>query len=281
VGVQRLGFAFNPTDPGTQQLREQATAWCAAQGLDSWAAPAGDYDGLIRELPTSDVLVVLGGDGTFLRAAQAVAAVDVPILGINAGKVGFLSKTTTDQLDSVLGLLAEGAFGLEDRMTLEVRVLRGARDASAEPHVALNEAAVVRGSLARVLRLEVVIDDTHLATFIADGLVVSSPTGSTGYSFSAGGPILDPTSRNLVVTPIAAYLTALRSVVVAPRHTVTVRVVAAHDVQVSIDGREDIPVAVGDSVQVRARERPIRFVEPHGQIPFWELLRQKAELLPP
>jgi NAD+ kinase len=127
----------------------------------------------------------------------------------------------------------------------------------------------------------VVIDDTHLATFIADGLVVSSPTGSTGYSFSAGGPILDPTSRNLVVTPIAAYLTALRSVVVAPRHTVTVRVVAAHDVQVSIDGREDIRVAVGDSVQVRAREQPIRFVEPRGQMPFWELLRQKAELLPP
>ena len=279
--MQRLGFAFNPTNPGTQQLREQATAWCAAHGLDAWAAPAGDYEGLIRELPTTDVLVVLGGDGTFLRAAQAVAAVDVPILGINAGKVGFLSKTSTDQFESVLGLLAEGAFGLEDRMTLEVRVLRGARDASTEPHVALNEAAVVRGSLARVLRLEVVIDDTHLATFIADGLVVSSPTGSTGYSFSAGGPILDPTSRNLVVTPIAAYLTALRSVVVAPRHTVTVRVVAAHDVQVSIDGREDLPVAVGDSVQVRAREQPIRFVEPRGQMPFWELLRQKAELLPP
>lgn len=279
--MQRLGFAFNPTNPGTQQLREQATAWCAAHGLDAWAAPAGDYEGLIRELPTSDVLVVLGGDGTFLRAAQAVAAIDVPILGVNAGRVGFLSKTTTDQLESVLGLLAEGAFGLEERMTLEVRVLRGARDASPEPHVALNEAAVVRGSLARVLRLEVVIDDTHLATFIADGLVVSSPTGSTGYSFSAGGPILDPTSRNLVVTPIAAYLTALRSVVVAPRHTVTVRVVAAHDVQVSIDGREDFPVAVGDSVQVRAREQPIRLVEPRGQMPFWELLRQKAELLPP
>jgi NAD+ kinase len=281
VGVQRLGFAFNPTDPGTQRLREQAIAWSGAHGLDAWAAPAGDYEGLIRELPTSDVLVVLGGDGTFLRAARAVAVVDVPILGVNAGRVGFLSKTTTDQLESVLGLLAEGAFGLEDRMTLEVRVLRGARDASPEPHVALNEAAVVRGSLARVLRLEVVIDDTHLATFIADGLVVSSPTGSTGYSFSAGGPILDPTSRNLVVTPIAAYLTALRSVVVAPRHTVTVRVMAAHDVQVSIDGREDFPVAVGDSVQVRAREQPIRLVEPRGQMPFWELLRQKAELLPP
>ena len=139
----------------------------------------------------------------------------------------------------------------------------------------------MRGSQARVVRLEVMIDDSHLATYIADGLVVATPTGSTGYSFSAGGPILDPTSRNLVVTPIAAYLAGIRSIVVSPHHVVTVRVEAAHDVLMSIDGREDMPLAVGDSVEVRAREQPIRFIEPHGALPFWDLLRRKAELLPP
>ena len=117
---------------------------------------------------------------------------------------------------------------------------------------------VARGALARVCRLDVSIDDTHLATFIADGLVVASPTGSTGYSFSAGGPILDPVSRNLVVTPIAAYLSAIRSVVVSPRQTVRCTVVDAHEALVSVDGREDIPLAVGDVVEVRAVERPIR-----------------------
>ena len=132
-----------------------------------------------------------------------------------------------------------------------------------------------------MVRLEVMIDDSHLATYIADGLVVATPTGSTGYSFSAGGPILDPTSRNLVVTPVAAYLAGIRSIVVSPHHVVTVRVEAAHDVLMSMDGREDTPLAVGDSVAVRARAQPVRFIEPQGAPPFWDLLRRKVELLPP
>ena len=110
--------------------------------------------------------------------------------------------------------------------------------------------------------------------------MVSSPTGSTGYSFSAGGPILDPHSRNLVVTPIAGYLSAIRSVVVSPKQVVRCRVVDALEALVSIDGREDHRIQVGDVVEVRALERPIRFVEPHGTQPFWDLLRTKVQLLP-
>ncbi|MFL5755145.1 MAG: NAD(+)/NADH kinase, partial [Chloroflexota bacterium] len=145
---------------------------------------------------------------------------------------------------------------------------------------ALTDIVIARGSLARVVRMDVSIDDSHLATFIADGLVVASPTGSTGYSFSAGGPILDPHGRNLVVTPIAGYLSAIRSVVVSPLQVVRCRVVDAHEALVSIDGREDIPIVVGDVVEVRALERPIRFVEPEGAVPFWDLFRTKVELLP-
>ncbi len=150
----------------------------------------------------------------------------------------------------------------------------------AETVIALNDVVVARGSLARVCRLDVSVDDSHLATFIADGLVIASPTGSTGYSFSAGGPILDPTSRNLILTPIAAYLATIRSVVVSPHHTVRCRVVEAHEALVSIDGRKDLPLAVGDVVEVRPLDRPIRFLDPVGSLPFWDLLRQKVELLP-
>ena len=139
---------------------------------------------------------------------------------------------------------------------------------------------VARGTLARVCRLDVNIGASHLATFIADGLVVSTPTGSTGYSFSAGGPILDPVARNLIVTPIAGYLSAIRSVVVSPRHTVRCRVIDAVEALVSIDGREDRVLQVGDVVAVSALARPIRFVEPHGALPFWDLLRHKVQLLP-
>jgi NAD+ kinase len=278
--MKRLGFAYNPTIDAALDLRDRAMGWCAVRGLDAWSAAAGALETLVAELPTTDALVVLGGDGTFLRAARAVAAVDVPILGINSGKVGFLSKAEPAALEAVLAQLHAGGFEIESRMMLEACLVRGGGKRGDDVHVALNDAAVVRGTQARVVRVEVAIDGSHLATYIADGLVVATPTGSTGYSFSAGGPILDPTSRNLVVTPIAAYLSAIRSIVVSPRHTVAVRVVAAHDSLVSIDGWEDHSLEVGDAVEIRAREQPIRFIEPRGAPPFWELLRQKAALLP-
>jgi NAD+ kinase len=165
-------------------------------------------------------------------------------------------------------------------MLIAARIRPAGGAAEGPEFVALNDVVIARGSLARVVRLDVAIDESHLATFIADGLVVASPTGSTGYSFSAGGPILDPISRNLVVTPIAAYLSAIRSVVVSPRQVVRCRVVDAHEALVSVDGREDRPLAVGDVVEVRALDRPIRLIVPGDALPFWDLLRQKVELLP-
>ena len=204
------------------------------------------------------------------------------MIGINLGKVGFLSKAEAGDLEPVLEHIVAGEFRIEERLAIEGRILRqGIADAAAaDRHIALNDIVIARGSLARVCRLDVSIDDSHLATFIADGLVVASPTGSTGYSFSAGGPILDPKSRNLVVTPIAAYLSAIRSVVVSPEQVVRCRVVDAYESLVSVDGREDLPVAVGDVVEVHALDRPIRLIEPKGAQPFWDLLRHKVELLP-
>jgi NAD+ kinase len=280
VPIRRIGFAYNPTSEAAVALRERASEWAASARLDQWTTTAADLEALHRELPGTDVLVVLGGDGTFLRAARAVADVDVPVLGINVGKVGFLSKVEAADIVPVLDQLVAGDYDLELRMALEARIIRANGSGDGEVHLALNDVVVARGALARVVRLDVEIDDSHLATFVADGLVVASPTGSTGYSFSAGGPILDPTARNLIVTPIAGYLTTIRSVVVGPSVTVRCQVKAANEALVSIDGREDVPVAVGDVVEVRALGRPIRLVEPEGSLPFWDLLRKKVELLP-
>ena len=278
--VQRLGFAYNPTIEAAVELSARAAGWCQMRQIDHWQAQSDDMTALLRELPTTDALVVLGGDGTFLRAVRAVAEVDVPILGINLGKVGFLSKAEAGDLDAVLARIEAGDYQIDERMALEGVILRDGRPIDGLRHVALNDFVVARGSLARVCHFDVAIDDSHLATFIADGLIVSSPTGSTGYSFSAGGPIVDPVSRNLVVTPIAAYLSAIRSVVVSPRQVVRCRVVQAHEALVSVDGREDIPIQVGDLVEVRAVERPIRLIEPTGAQPYWDLLRHKVALLP-
>ena len=280
VTVARIGFAYNPTSEDALELRERAAGWCRMHGVEQWAAPAGETADKLDELRRTDALVVLGGDGTFLRAAQSIAEVDVPIIGINLGKVGFLSKAEASDLEPVLEKISAGDFTIDERLAIEGRILRQGVGDDAARHVALNDIVIARGSLARVCRLDVSIDDSHLATFIADGLVVASPTGSTGYSFSAGGPILDPESRNLVVTPIAAYLSAIRSVVVSPQQVVRCRVVDAFEALVSVDGREDLPIAVGDVVEVRAMDRPIRLIEPKGAQPFWDLLRHKVELLP-
>jgi len=278
--VRRIGFAYNPTNDAAVGLSARAVGWCQVRSIDHWQAQSSDLEALLRELPTTDALVVLGGDGTFLRAVRAVAEVDVPVLGINLGKVGFLSKAEAGELEDVLAKIVAGDCTIDERMALEGRILRDGEALDALRHVALNDIVVARGSLARVCRLDVAIDDTHLATFIADGLVIASPTGSTGYSFSAGGPILDPMSRNLILTPIAAYLSAIRSVVVSPSQTVRCTVVDAYEALVSVDGREDITIQVGDVVEVRAVERPIRLISPSGAQPFWDLLRHKVALLP-
>jgi NAD+ kinase len=280
VTVHRIGFAYNPTSEAAVELRERAEGWCRMHGIEHWAAQAQDFDLLCRELATTDVLVVLGGDGTLLRAARAVIQVDVPLLGVNLGKIGFLSKVEALELEPVLGKLVAGDYTLDPRMALEARILPAGRDEGSATHHALNDIVVARGALARVTRLDVAIGPTHVATFIADGLVVSSPTGSTGYSFSAGGPIVAPDSRNLIVTPIAAYLSTVRSVVVGPDQVVRCRIVDANEAIVSIDGREDVPVAVGDVVEVRALARSVRLVAPAGSQPFWDLFRRKVELLP-
>jgi NAD+ kinase len=278
--ISRIGFAYNPTNEAAVDVRERAAGWCRMRKIDHWASQAQDFEKLCAELATTDVLVVLGGDGTFLRAARAVIDVDVPLIGINLGKVGFLSKAEANELEDVLARIVAGEYAIDERMALEARIMPAGGKEGGTIHHALNDIVVARGALARVCRLDVAIGPSHLATFIADGLVVASPTGSTGYSFSAGGPVVDPLSRNLIVTPIAGYLSAIRSVVVSPRQIVTCRVVDANEALVSIDGREDIPIAVGDVVEVRALERPIRLIEPKGAQPFWDLFRHKVELLP-
>ena len=174
--IRRIGFAYNPTKEDAVELSARATGWCAVRGIEGWAVAYADHEGLVRALPGTQVLVVLGGDGTFLRAARAVTEVDVPIVGVNLGKVGFLSKAEAHELEPLLEKLRTGAYTLEQRMALRGAIHGPGGGAPRRTFVALNDVVVARGSLARVVRLEVDIGPSHLATYVAYGLVVASPT---------------------------------------------------------------------------------------------------------
>jgi NAD+ kinase len=283
--MRRIGFAFNPTRAATFELRDRALEWCADHGVNAWAAESGAYNELVAHLAGTDCLVVLGGDGTFLRAASALAKVDVPVLGVNSGRVGFLSKAEPDALERVLGELVAGSYTLEARMMLEARVHRRGvaagladGDEANGPFAALNDAAVVRGAQVRVIHLEISIDGSHVATWLADGVVVATPTGSTAYSFSVRGPIVSPSVDCLLVTPVAAHMVFDRTLVLDPGEQVILEVLGEVDGLLSADGRETIGLSVGTRVRIRAADTPFRLVRRDDAPSFLGLVREKFDL---
>lgn len=277
--MKRIGFALNPYNDRAPIMLERGRAWCAANGVTAWDASGDDADRIGAELHDTDMVCVLGGDGTFLRTARAIGGSGVPALGINLGRIGFLAKVESDDLEAALDQVLAGDYSVEDRFRIAVRLVRP--DGSSEAHECLNEVVVARGSRVRMIRLEVEVSGSHLATYVADGVVVATPTGSTAYSFSAGGSILDPRLRNMIITPVASYLSPLHSVVAGEDHVVHLTLREAHHgAVVSLDGQADVPMQIGDRVEVSALAEPLRMIEPAGSTPFYDLLRTKASLLP-
>jgi NAD+ kinase len=274
----RIGFAYNPTSPEANDVLSRALAWCDRNGVEAWRSAAEDQAAIVSGCAGSDFVCVLGGDGTFLRTAGAIGDSGVPALGVNLGRVGFLAKVETDDLERALEQLAAGDYAVEDRFRISATLVRA--DGTRQSHSCLNEVVVARGGRVRMIQVEVDVSGSHLATYVADGVVVATPTGSTAYSFSAGGAILDPRLRNMIITPVAAYLTSLHSVVAGEDHVVSLTLRHAKGAVVSVDGQWDHPIADGDRVEVRALPTPLRLVEPTGSTPFYDLLRTKASRLP-
>lgn len=277
--LERIGFAVSRYNPQAAGALERGRAWCAAHGIAAWDAVADDEVRLAAELPGSDLVTVLGGDGTFLRVARAIGDSQVPALGVNLGRVGFLAKVEPDDLETALDGIAAGRYTLAERMRLGATIER--RDGGQLSAACLNEVAVARAAQVRLIQVEVEVSGSHLATYLADAVVVATPTGSTAYSYSAGGAVVDPRLRNLVITPVAAYLSAIHSVVAGEDHLIRLSLREAFGgAVVSFDGQRDVPLEVGESVEVRALPIPLRLVEPDGSTPFYDLLRTKASLLP-
>ena len=253
------------------------TALCLPFSLDQGTKPdlpkGQDYRDMQEELKTADLLLCFGGDGTIRHAAKDALPYDIPVLGVNMGSVGFMAELEHGELE-LLTRLAEKKYTIEHRMLLDVAVRRGRELLFRD--LALNDAVVTKGAVARVIDLSVRGDGVHVYEFSGDGVILATPTGSTAYSMSAGGPIVEPTAENILVTPICAHSLQAKPLVMGRDRVVSVRIgrQARKTAYLSVDGGRAFRLSGGDVVEVRRSRRVTRLVRLMDHS-FYEIIDQK------
>lgn len=233
--------------------------------------PAGQAAG------DAECCIVLGGDGTIIQAARMLCNSEIPILGINLGTLGFLSIVELNEIEKALEQLINGSFSIESRMMADVEVIRAG--GSAEHYIAINDVVISRKEFLRTIAVRADVGSSTVGTFTGDGLIVATPTGSTGYNLSAGGPVVTPGSELFVLTPICPHSLNNRSIVVSDNDAITLRLeqykkTQPDEVIVTIDGQETAPLMTGDEVRVTRSEKRTRLVRPDGTN-FFTVLRRK------
>ncbi len=216
----------------------------------------------------AEAVLVVGGDGTFLRAAPLAYRLNVPILGINFGKLGFLTEVQLEEAELALSLLTSGRFAIEERLMLEIH-FRG------ETFLALNEAAILKGPLGHMIHLRVLAGEEYLTTYYGDGLIVATPTGSTAYNLSAGGPILHPGARAMVLTPICPFMLSARPLVLPAEMNLEIQLVSpSQEVHLVVDGGIYREIPPGERLRVQKAERPLKLIASPTRS-YFAILRDK------
>lgn len=228
---------------------------------------------LARDLPGADMLICFGGDGTILHASKAATRADVPILGVNIGTMGFIAELESGEL-SLLSRIAAGEYTVERRRMLEVTVHRGGAEVQKE--ICLNDAVITKGAVARVVRMAVYCDDVLAMEFGGDGVIVATPTGSTAYSLSAGGPMVEPDARVMVITPICAHDIRTRPIVAADDRVVAIKLdsFGKRSAYLSVDGGRAMRLGAGDTVRVARATVETKLVRVK-QRSFYEIVGSK------
>jgi len=250
------------------QLASQLKKWFEERGIEVFV-----HD---EETPSFlDAVVVIGGDGTLLHAAKLVGDKCIPILGVNLGGLGFLTEIGPSEIYPTLEMILKGNFETEDRMMLHASVLRDGKNVY-EQRV-LNDVVFIRETLARIIELEVSVDGAYLNTFRGDGLIISTPTGSTAYNLSAGGPIIHPSLDTIVLTPICPFALTNRPIILSESATIQVRLAEwATGVSLTFDGQTRLPLQGGDMTEVKKADACIRLIKsPYRS--YFEILRAKLK----
>jgi NAD+ kinase len=256
---QRIVVAAHPQVPEANEEAEQVASFLQEHGTDAF--PGNLYDKALRKRVKSgecDLFIALGGDGTMLRAGHLCAPYGVPILGINLGRFGFLIEIKQNQWREVLPRLFEGDYWTEERMLLRAEQWRGDQQLGAWD--VLNEIAISRGHIVRPVHLSTCVDGRFLTTYVADALIASTATGSTAYALAAGGPILPPELRNILLVAVAPHLSIDRAIILAEGSSVSVTVHTHHHAVLSPDGQDPIDLADGDRVEAFASKHTASFL---------------------
>ncbi len=279
---RKVGLISKPAKrPGDREKLVEFLFWLRGRGIEltldsDTAAMAGEESRLSRsELALEvEMVIVLGGDGTMLSVARALQGRDVPILGVNMGGLGFLTEVPHASVHDTLEKIFGGEYRIEERATLEVHIHRG--DERLPLPACLNDVVVNYGTLARIIELDTYVDGQYLVTYRADGLIISTPTGSTGYSLAAGGPILQPTISAMILSPICPHTLTNRPLVIPDSSIVHVRpsLEKGEPAQLSLDGQEGCVLEVGDLVGVKKGPYTVKLILSR-ESNYWQLLRSK------
>ncbi|MFV1952105.1 MAG: NAD(+)/NADH kinase [Nitrospinota bacterium] len=279
---KRIGIVVKPHKSKVEEILRGLLDWLKKREidicLDRETASTIDMKSTCERssIPSkSDIIIVLGGDGTLLSIARHVGNSNVPILGVNLGGLGFLTEVTLDELYPTLERVIAEDYAIEERMMLNACIRRDGKIATR--YMLLNDVVISKGVLARIIDLEVKINGQYVVTYRADGLIVSTPTGSTAYSLSAGGPILYPTMNAIILTPICPFTLTNRPIVVPEDVKVEVRLTTDNeDVQVTLDGQEGFPITYGDAVEIEKGDNTIRLIQ-SPEKNHYQVLRKKLK----
>lgn len=255
--MEQIGILHHPKVPDSLTLAGEICDWLALRQVAGWIGSTWDEVLVASRIAETSLLVVLGGDGSLLRAAHMAVAHGVPIFGVNMGRVGFMSEAQPDDWQQRLEQVLSGNFWVEERLMLLAELERNGRVIGS--FTALNDIVVGRGQQARVVRFQLQVDNDAVTTYTADALIVATPTGSTAYAMAAGGPLLPPQLKNFVVLPVAAHLSFDRPLVLHEAAEIAIHVQMDHDAYMTPDGQHGISLESGDRVLIKKYNRLCHF----------------------
>ena len=267
MSFQSVLLVTKPRQPDVARIASELAAWFKARNISASLEP--------EAAPQADLTVVVGGDGTLLAAARLLGDRQVPILAINHGGLGFLTEVTLEEMYPAIERVLAGHFITEHRMMMDVGVARANRRIAA--YRALNDVVINKGTLSRMIELETLVDRQYVSRFRADGLIVATPTGSTAYNLSAGGPIISPTMSAMVMTPICSHTLTNRPIVLPPGVKIEIVLTSVQDdVQVTVDGQVGMKLENNDKITVEKSDIAVKLVAPADKN-YFDVLRGKLK----